>query len=132
MKTIRRGPTAATAPVWLVRHGRTALNAAEQLRVRLDPPLDEVGQAEVAELARTLVLARPTGSSPARSAVPFRRHTRWPVRPAGGPSSTTGVDRDYGRSARQEPSTGCAQPWLPQITRPPGAGGSVAVQWPDL
>jgi len=37
--------------VYLVRHGRTALNAAGQLRGRIDAPLDEVGRSEAARLA---------------------------------------------------------------------------------
>lgn len=35
----------------LVRHGRTALNADGRLRGHLDPPLDEVGAADVRRLA---------------------------------------------------------------------------------
>lgn len=45
------GPS-TSALVFLVRHGRTALNAEGWLRGRLDPPLDEVGEAEVADLAK--------------------------------------------------------------------------------
>lgn len=41
----------ATATVFLVRHGRTALNAAGVLRGRLDPPLDDVGRREARRLA---------------------------------------------------------------------------------
>jgi broad specificity phosphatase PhoE len=37
--------------VLLVRHGRTALNAAGVLRGRLDPPLDDVGEREAWALA---------------------------------------------------------------------------------
>jgi broad specificity phosphatase PhoE len=37
--------------IYLVRHGRTALNAAGVLRGRLDPPLDEQGEREVQHLA---------------------------------------------------------------------------------
>jgi broad specificity phosphatase PhoE len=40
-----------TGRVFLVRHGRTALNAAGRLRSHLDPPLDEVGQTEAAAVA---------------------------------------------------------------------------------
>ncbi|MEZ5272215.1 MAG: histidine phosphatase family protein [Ilumatobacteraceae bacterium] len=36
----------------IVRHGRTATNAAARLQGRLDPPLDEVGFAQVAGLPR--------------------------------------------------------------------------------
>lgn len=54
----------------LVRHGRTSLNAAGVLRGRLDPPLDDVGEAEVRRLAATLA-TRDIGlvvSSPLRRA----------------------------------------------------------------
>ncbi len=46
------GPTR----VYLVRHGRTELNAAGIVRGRLDPPLDDVGCLQVEELARALSL----------------------------------------------------------------------------
>lgn len=45
--------------VLLVRHGRTALNAAGLLRGRLDPDLDNVGLAEVEALAEVLATRRP-------------------------------------------------------------------------
>jgi broad specificity phosphatase PhoE len=40
--------------VYLVRHGRTALNADGVLRGRLDPPLDDVGYAEATALGARL------------------------------------------------------------------------------
>jgi broad specificity phosphatase PhoE len=40
--------------IYLVRHGRTALNARGVLRGHLDPPLDDVGQAEAQRLATAL------------------------------------------------------------------------------
>jgi broad specificity phosphatase PhoE len=43
-----------TGRVFLVRHGRTSLNAAGRLRSHLDPPLDEVGQDEAAAVAEEL------------------------------------------------------------------------------
>jgi broad specificity phosphatase PhoE len=43
-----------TGRVFLVRHGRTALNAAGRLRSHLDPRLDEVGQGEAAAVAAAL------------------------------------------------------------------------------
>lgn len=47
--------TRAQSPVViLVRHGRTTLNATGRLRGHLDPPLDEVGIADVARLADRL------------------------------------------------------------------------------
>ncbi len=36
--------------LFVVRHGRTALNAAGVLRGRIDPPLDSMGEAEAAAL----------------------------------------------------------------------------------
>lgn len=45
--------------VLIVRHGRTALNAANLLRGRLDPELDDVGVAEVSALAVALAERRP-------------------------------------------------------------------------
>jgi protein CrcB len=51
----RREPVAAVttsaAVVYLVRHGRTPLNAAGLLRGRIDTPLDPVGQHEARSLA---------------------------------------------------------------------------------
>ena len=38
-------PTEHRAPVYLARHGRTALNAEGRLRGHLDPPLDDTGHA---------------------------------------------------------------------------------------
>ncbi|MGH2843820.1 MAG: histidine phosphatase family protein, partial [Solirubrobacteraceae bacterium] len=40
----------AVVTVFLVRHGRTALNAAGVLRGHLDPPLDDVGVEEAGRL----------------------------------------------------------------------------------
>ncbi len=40
--------------LYLVRHGRTRLNAAGELRGRLDPALDEVGRQEAALVAGVL------------------------------------------------------------------------------
>ena len=48
-----------TGRLVLARHGRTALNAAGQLRGLLDPPLDEVGEAEALALGRALAPLRP-------------------------------------------------------------------------
>lgn len=46
--------------VYLARHGRTALNADGRLRGLSDPPLDEVGIAEVSRLAIALAASHPT------------------------------------------------------------------------
>jgi broad specificity phosphatase PhoE len=57
--------------VFLARHGRTALNAEGRLRGLSDPPLDEVGIAEVARLAEALAPKHPTAviCSPLQRAV---------------------------------------------------------------
>jgi broad specificity phosphatase PhoE len=47
--------TDSGAVVYLVRHGRTALNARGQLRGRLDPPLDEFGARKADALGRHFV-----------------------------------------------------------------------------
>ena len=64
-------PTEHRAPVYLARHGRTALNAEGRLRGHLDPPLDDAGHAEAAALAGVLSALRPIRivSSPLRRAV---------------------------------------------------------------
>lgn len=61
----------ATSTVYLVRHGRTALNASGQLRGLLDPPLDEVGRDEARALAAAIAPSEPilVVSSPLRRAV---------------------------------------------------------------
>lgn len=63
--------TRHTTRVYLARHGRTALNAEGRLRGLSDPPLDEVGHAEVARLAEVLAGKDPTAviSSPLQRAV---------------------------------------------------------------
>lgn len=57
--------------VYLARHGRTALNAEGRLRGLSDPPLDEVGIAEVSRLAAALAARHPKAviCSPLRRAV---------------------------------------------------------------
>lgn len=57
--------------VYLARHGRTALNAEGRLRGLSDPPLDEVGIAEVARLGDALATrhAKVVVSSPLQRAV---------------------------------------------------------------
>src|SRR5258706_464853 len=69
----------------LVRHGRTAANAAQKLQGRLDLPLDEVGKAQVAGVAEWLSRPDRLISSPllrARQtadafAVPYEIDDRW-------------------------------------------------------
>lgn len=86
--------------VYLARHGRTALNAAGVLRGRLDPPLDDEGEAEVARLARALAGA---GIGDIRTS-PLRR--AWQTAEAiaavtGAPIAVVDelADRDYGEWA---------------------------------
>lgn len=98
--------TAGLAPVYLVRHGETELNADGVLRGHLDPPLNAEGRKEAEALARALERVQPAliVSSPLQRA----------VETAGFIASECGVavevdqrliDRDYGRFAglpRQE------------------------------
>lgn len=85
------------AVVLLVRHGRTALNAAGVLRGRLDPPLDDVGEVEAQSLARRLQGFGFTAvvTSPLRRA----RQTAAVIAGANGTSLVVDpelADRDYG------------------------------------
>jgi broad specificity phosphatase PhoE len=84
----------------LVRHGQTALNAAGQLRGRLDPILDDVGLAEVERLADALTAYRPQliVTSPVRRAVQTAAAI---ARATGAGILIDGdlVDRDYGKWA---------------------------------
>ncbi|MGH9138006.1 MAG: histidine phosphatase family protein [Acidimicrobiales bacterium] len=83
--------------VYLVRHGRTGLNAAGVLRGHLDPPLDAVGEAEAKALGEIFapVALAAVVSSPLRRAV----QTAGPI--AGVTDALLAVDdelidRDYG------------------------------------
>ena len=83
--------------VYLVRHGRTQLNAAGLLRGRLDPPLDTVGRAEARDLASQLgeVGVSRVVSSPLLRA----RETAGPIAAAsevGVEIDDRFIDRDYG------------------------------------
>ena len=64
-------PTSGVERVYVARHGRTALNADGRLRGLSDPPLDDVGQAEVKRLGEALAAFRPRVviSSPLQRAV---------------------------------------------------------------
>lgn len=92
--------TDVTGRVFLVRHGRTSLNADGRLRGRLDQPLDEVGEREVAELARELanhrivhILASPLTRA-MQTAQAIGEATWLPVTALSGL-----LDRDYGEWA---------------------------------
>jgi broad specificity phosphatase PhoE len=86
--------------VLLIRHGRTALNAAGVLRGHLDPPLDDLGRVQAAALAWALAYLRPAAivCSPLQRALqtagPLSRHTGVPVE-----IDPRLIDRDYGRWA---------------------------------
>lgn len=87
----------STTLVYLARHGRTALNAEDRLRGLSDPPLDEVGLAEVARLSKVLADRHPTAviSSPLERAVV----TASAIGSAAGVPVSIDVrlnDRDYG------------------------------------
>jgi len=60
-----------TATVYLVRHGRTTLNAQDRLRGLSDPPLDDVGVAQAEAVAAVLATADVAAvySSPLQRAV---------------------------------------------------------------
>lgn len=88
--------------VYLVRHGRTSLNADGRLRGHLDPPLDNAGRTEVEQLAEALAGLHVVSlrTSPLRRA----------VQTAEAISARTGapvvedlalIDRDYGSWAGQ-------------------------------
>lgn len=68
---IRSDAMTVAERVFLARHGRTALNAQNRLRGLSDPPLDDIGRAEVARLAQALAATHPAAviSSPLQRAV---------------------------------------------------------------
>jgi broad specificity phosphatase PhoE len=89
--------TAEMSRVYLTRHGRTTLNAEGRLRGLSDPPLDEVGLAEVARLAKVLATKGVTMvvSSPLQRAV----STAEAIANAAGVPMSIDMrlnDRDYG------------------------------------
>jgi alpha-ribazole phosphatase len=63
----------------LVRHGRTAFNAAGKLVGRLDPPLDEVGMAQAAAIGEALKGVDRVVSSPLLRARQTAEHIGPPV-----------------------------------------------------
>ncbi|MGF2946976.1 histidine phosphatase family protein [Mycobacterium sp. Lab-001] len=89
--------TAEMSRVYLARHGRTAFNAEGRLRGLSDPPLDEVGLAEVERLAKVLATKGTTAvvSSPLQRAVA----TAEAIAKAAGVAVNIDMrlnDRDYG------------------------------------
>lgn len=113
--------------VLLVRHARTALNAAGRLRGHLNPPLDEVGQREAEALAEALACCRPTRilTSPLVRAVqtagPLSQRARVGIR-----LESRLIDRDYADSAGEVPAEVVAR-WG-SIERAPGVEASAAVR----
>lgn len=83
--------------LYLVRHGRTALNAEGRLRGHADPPLDEVGEREARAVAEVLARTHPVQvySSPLKRAL-RTAHVIGEV--CGAPVSPDQrfMDRDYG------------------------------------
>jgi broad specificity phosphatase PhoE len=91
------GPGQAVTTVYLVRHGRTDLNAQGWLRGRSDPPLDQVGRAEAARLAGlfagsrlAVVLTSPLQRA-VQTATLLAASTNTPLQPV-----AAFLDRDYG------------------------------------
>lgn len=90
-------PPPSTRVVYLVRHGRTGLNAAGLLRGHLDVPLDDIGWAEaqrLGDLFRGVALAWVAASPLARAletAAPIASATSSNVR-----VDQDLIDRDYG------------------------------------
>jgi probable phosphoglycerate mutase len=89
--------TGARTEVYLARHGQTALNESGVLRGLLDPPLDETGRRQAANLGEALGPRQPSlvVASPLRRA----RETAQPVADHAGLTVTADgclLDRDYG------------------------------------
>ncbi len=86
--------------VFLVRHGRTALNAAGRLRGRLDPPLDSAGEEEARRLGALLARESPriVVASPLRRALDTARAIAADCR-CELKVEERFVDRDYGVAA---------------------------------
>lgn len=99
-----------TGRIFLVRHGRTALNADGRLRGHLDPPLDDVGQREAAAVAAQLSQWRIVKilSSPLlralQTAAAIAETTQVPVT-----AVDDLIDRDYGEWAGEVEAEICAR-----------------------
>jgi broad specificity phosphatase PhoE len=100
-----------TRCVFLVRHGRTPLNASSRLRGHLNPALDDVGRSEVSALAAELAdhqIVKIVTS-------PLLRALQTAEAIAGATGAPTAanpglVDRDYGEWAG-EPEANVVQRW---------------------
>jgi broad specificity phosphatase PhoE len=91
------GESGAVTTVYLIRHGRTELNAGGWLRGRIDPPLDEVGRVEADRLAALFagtkldaVITSPLQRA-VQTATPLAASTNARLQ-----SATAFLDRDYG------------------------------------
>jgi broad specificity phosphatase PhoE len=96
--------------VYLARHGQTALNESGVLRGLLDPPLNETGRRQAANLGAALGPRQPSlvVASPLRRA----RETAQPTAEYAGLAVTTDgclLDRDYGPWAGTPEATVVAQ-----------------------
>lgn len=108
-----------TVSLILVRHGRTALNAAGLLRGRLDPELDSIGVEQVQAVAMALKAYRPglVVSSPLRRTV----QTAEAIAAASGVGLVIEgdlIDRDYGPWAGHHPDE--AREQFGSVERAPG------------
>lgn len=91
-----------TTQIYLVRHGRTTLNANGLLRGHLDPPLDAIGAEEVLALGRyfaqieidTIVSSPLLRARATAAAIAYYNST--PIE-----TNACFVDRDYGKYAGQ-------------------------------
>jgi broad specificity phosphatase PhoE len=97
--------TAPDVTVYLVRHGRTALNAEGLLRGHLDVPLDDEGREQAQRLASLFepIDVAAILTSPLRRA----RHTAMPIATTGGApllEEPRLIDRDYRHWAGLEES----------------------------
>jgi len=92
--------TDARTLVYLARHGQTALNESGVLRGLLDPPLDETGRRQAADLGASLGPRQP--SLVVASPLLRARETAHPVADHAGLTVTPDgclLDRDYGQWA---------------------------------
>jgi broad specificity phosphatase PhoE len=92
--------TDARTLVYLARHGQTALNESGVLRGLLDPPLDETGRRQAANLGAALGPRQP--SLVVASPLLRARETAQPVADHAGLTVTPDgylLDRDYGQWA---------------------------------
>lgn len=103
--TAANASPATYGTVYLVRHGRTALNAAGVLRGRLDPPLDDAGEQQAHALG--VLFAGVSVGAIVSSPLLRARQTARPIADATGVllvCDDAFVDRDYGPWAGRAPA----------------------------